>query len=105
MPYKLFVPEKWKYHRLKKTPLISFCGNHHRRTSRDTASDPGRRRSLVRKWLAMISLLLSWLVLLGDLVLVPGMPVEVFIQTGERSPMAYLLKPLTDYFSRALRET
>ena len=42
---------------------------------------------------------------LGDAALVPGMPVEVFIQTGERSPMAYLLKPLTDYFSRALRET
>ena len=42
---------------------------------------------------------------LGDAALVPGMPVEVFIQTGERSPMAYLLKPLTDYFARALRET
>lgn len=42
---------------------------------------------------------------LGGAALVPGMPVEVFIQTGERSPMAYLLKPLTDYFARALRET
>ena len=42
---------------------------------------------------------------LGDLALVPGMPVEVYIQTGERSPMAYLLKPLADYFSRAFRES
>lgn len=41
---------------------------------------------------------------LGDLDLIPGMPVEVFIQTGERSPMAYLLKPMADYFNRAFRE-
>jgi HlyD family secretion protein len=32
------------------------------------------------------------------------MPVEVYIQTGERSPMAYLVKPLSDYFIRAFRE-
>ena len=42
---------------------------------------------------------------LGDLDLIPGMPVEVFIQTGERSPMAYLLKPMADYFNRAFRES
>ncbi|MBU2956991.1 HlyD family type I secretion periplasmic adaptor subunit [Paracoccus sp. 1_MG-2023] len=42
---------------------------------------------------------------LGDLALVPGMPVEVYIQTGERSPMAYLVKPLADYFNRAFRES
>lgn len=41
---------------------------------------------------------------LGDLELLPGMPVEVFIRTGDRSPMAYLMKPLTDYFVRAFRE-
>jgi len=35
---------------------------------------------------------------------VPGMPVEVFVQTGERSLVSYLLKPLTDQFQRALRE-
>lgn len=42
---------------------------------------------------------------LGDQVLLPGMPVEIFLQTGERSPMAYLVKPFTDYFSRAFRES
>jgi len=36
--------------------------------------------------------------------LMPGMPVEVFIQTGERTPLNYLMKPFTDYFYRALRE-
>ncbi len=39
-----------------------------------------------------------------DLALSPGMPVEVHIRTGERSPLSYLAKPLTDYFSRSLRE-
>lgn len=37
--------------------------------------------------------------------LVPGMPVEAFIQTEARTPLAYLLKPFTDYFARAFRES
>lgn len=37
-------------------------------------------------------------------VLVPGMPVQAYLSTGERSPAAYLLKPLSDYFSTAFRE-
>lgn len=36
--------------------------------------------------------------------LVPGMPVESYIHTGDRSPLAYLTKPLVDYFNRAMRE-
>ncbi|MDB5660790.1 MAG: type secretion rane fusion protein HlyD family [Cypionkella sp.] len=36
--------------------------------------------------------------------LLPGMPVEAFIETGARSPMSYLLKPFTDYFKMAFRE-
>jgi HlyD family secretion protein len=37
-------------------------------------------------------------------ILVPGMPVEAYLQTGARSPIAYLAKPLTDYFNTAFRE-
>lgn len=37
--------------------------------------------------------------------LLPGMPVEAFIKTSDRTPMAYLLKPFTDYFQKAFRET
>ena len=37
-------------------------------------------------------------------VLVPGMPVEAYLRTGERSPAEYLLKPFLDYFSTAFRE-
>ncbi len=36
--------------------------------------------------------------------LVPGMPVQAYIGTGDRTPMAYLLKPFTDYFKMAMRE-
>ena len=35
--------------------------------------------------------------------LLPGMPVDAFIQTAQRSPMAYLTGPLTRYFYRAFR--
>jgi HlyD family secretion protein len=42
---------------------------------------------------------------LGENRLQPGMNAEVFIQTGARSPMSYLLKPLIDQFSHAMRET
>ena len=37
--------------------------------------------------------------------LVPGMPVESFFRTEDRSVMSYLTKPLTDQFRRAFRET
>jgi len=36
--------------------------------------------------------------------LVPGMPVEVLVDKGEQSLMAYLLKPLTSILFRALKE-
>ncbi len=41
---------------------------------------------------------------LGDVKLVPGMPVEAFVQTGDRTVMSYLMKPLSDHFNRAFRE-
>lgn len=41
---------------------------------------------------------------LGDLQLMPGMPVEVFIRTGERPVLSFILKPLTDNLQRAFRE-
>jgi HlyD family secretion protein len=37
--------------------------------------------------------------------LIPGMPVEAYIRTDDRSPLTYLTKPLMDYFNRAFRET
>ena len=42
---------------------------------------------------------------MGDMTLLPGMPVEAFIQTSDRTPLAYLIQPFTDYFNRAFRES
>jgi len=42
---------------------------------------------------------------LQNVSLVPGMPVEVFLQTGPRSALSYLLKPLQDQVARAFRDT
>ena len=36
--------------------------------------------------------------------LIPGMPVDTYLRTQDRTPLAYLVKPLTDYFSKAFRE-
>jgi HlyD family secretion protein len=41
---------------------------------------------------------------LGDVRLVPGMPVEAFVQTGDRTLISYLMKPMSDHFNRAFRE-
>jgi len=42
--------------------------------------------------------------LLKDNKLIPGMPVEVFVQTEERTAMSYILKPFTDQMMKAFRE-
>jgi HlyD family secretion protein len=36
--------------------------------------------------------------------IIPGMPVEAFVQTGDRTMMSYLMKPLSDQFMRSFRE-
>ncbi len=41
---------------------------------------------------------------LGNIRLVPGMPAEIFILTGERTLFAYLLKPVLDQMAKALRD-
>ena len=41
---------------------------------------------------------------LGNLELVPGMPAEVLINTGERTVFQYLMQPITNAFARAFIE-
>ena len=41
---------------------------------------------------------------LGNLRLVPGMPVEAFIRTDDRTVMSYFVKPLQDQIAKAFRE-
>lgn len=72
------------------------------RISPDTLMDQATKASYYR---GEIMIPPEQLAKLDNLALVPGMPVEVYIQTGNRSPFAYLIKPLSDYFIRAFRET
>jgi HlyD family secretion protein len=41
---------------------------------------------------------------LGDVQLIPGMQAEVFMQTGKRTMLSYLFKPITDQLGRAFTE-
>ncbi|GIT93279.1 HlyD family type I secretion periplasmic adaptor subunit [Jannaschia sp. AI_61] len=41
---------------------------------------------------------------LGTATLVPGMPVEAWLETGDRSVLSYLLHPITNHLRHALRE-
>lgn len=70
--------------------------------SADVLSDP---QTGAAYFLAELELAPGEQARLGEQVLLPGMPVDVFLQTGRRTPLAYLVKPFTDYFSRAFRET
>ena len=41
---------------------------------------------------------------LNGLKLVPGMPADAFVKTGERTMASYLVKPLSDQMQRSMRE-
>ena len=41
---------------------------------------------------------------LGGLQLVSGMPAELFLETGKRTMMSYLLKPITDQLQRTFTQ-
>lgn len=70
--------------------------------SADAFSDQTTRASFYR---VEIVLDIGEIDKLGDLQLMPGMPVEAFIQTDPRTPIGYLVKPFMDYFNRAFRES
>jgi HlyD family secretion protein len=55
-------------------------------------------------YLARVNVAEADLQSIGDLQLVPGMPVEVYIRTQDRTPLDYLLKPLREQIARTFRE-
>jgi HlyD family secretion protein len=71
------------------------------RVSADTTQD---QRTGVQYYTVRITVTPEELERLGQVKLVPGMPVEAFIQTGERTVLSYLVKPLSDQIMRAFRE-
>lgn len=66
-----------------------------------TSRDPATGEAY---YLGDISIPAAEMAKLGDDVLLPGMPVEVYLSTEQRTAMSYLTKPLTDQFNRALLE-
>ena len=71
------------------------------RISADANTDD---RTGISYYAVEIEVLESELQKLADRALLPGMPVEVFLRTGERTPLSYLTQPLLSYFNRAFRE-
>ena len=55
-------------------------------------------------YLAKIDIPAKELAKLGDMSLLPGMPADALIKTGERTLFEYLLRPATDAFARSLIE-
>jgi HlyD family secretion protein len=55
-------------------------------------------------FVARVSLSEQSIAQLGELRLVPGMPAEVLIETGVRTPLEFLLKPLQEQIARTFRE-
>jgi HlyD family secretion protein len=70
------------------------------RVSADLTTD---QRTGTSYYTVRISIAEDELARLGGLKLLPGMPLEAFIQTGERTVLSYLTKPLTDQIARAFR--
>ena len=71
------------------------------RISADTSTDQRTGQSYYTIRIAMPA---EQIERLGDVKLLPGMPVEAFIQTRDRTMLSYLMKPLHDQFLRAFRE-
>ncbi|MCF4164735.1 HlyD family type I secretion periplasmic adaptor subunit [Zavarzinia compransoris] len=55
-------------------------------------------------YLARVSVSSEEMTRLGGLEIVPGMPVEVIVNTGERTVLDYFVRPLVDMFARSLKE-
>ncbi|TPL40075.1 HlyD family type I secretion periplasmic adaptor subunit [Mesorhizobium sp. B2-4-6] len=71
------------------------------RTSPDITTD---QRTGASYYTVRIKAVAAQVARLGEVKLVPGMPVESFIKTEDRSVMSYLVKPLQDQITRAFRQ-
>lgn len=82
----------------RTTPEINGVVN---RVSADISEDP---KSSATYYVSRIVMPKDELLRLGNLRLVPGMPVETYIKTESRTMASYLIKPLHDQIMKAFRE-
>ena len=71
------------------------------RISADVIVDEATRQSY---YSAEVVPLASEMAKLGERVLLPGMPVEAYIKTSDRTALAYLIQPMRNFFDKAFRE-
>jgi HlyD family secretion protein len=83
---------------IRTTPEINGTVS---RVAADTSTD---QRTGQTYYVVRIAMTPDQVARLGAVRLTPGMPVEAFIQTGQRTMLSYLIKPLHDQFMRAFRE-
>src|SRR3546814_7980070 len=74
------------------------------RVSRIAADLSTDERTGLSHYLVRLSVSAEEMEKLASLTLMPGMPAEALIHTGERTPLSYLIKPLSDQLHRAFRE-
>jgi len=82
----------------RTTPEINGAVTH---VSADLTQD---QKTNMSYYTVRVSLPAEEVARLGGLKLVPGMPVEAFIQTDDRTVISYLVKPLHDQIVKAFRE-
>ena len=97
--------------RIGQPALLRFSAFNQRTTpeinglvSRISADAVTEQRTGAPYYTVRIALTAAEIARLGEVKLVPGMPVEAFIQTGDRKVLSYMLKPLSDQIARAFRE-
>jgi HlyD family secretion protein len=71
------------------------------RISADAASD---QRTGLTYYTIRIAMPPAEVAKLGDVTFIPGMPVEAFVQTEERTMLSYFFKPLNDQLMRVFRQ-
>src|SRR5262249_40974851 len=104
-------PERIEQVRLHQPAILRFPGLNQRTTaelngtvSRIAADVIEDQRTGNPYYLVRIALEPGEVERLDGVRLVPGMPVEAFIRTDNRTILSYLVKPLMDQARRAFRE-
>ena len=84
-----------------KQRLVPYLHGHVTYVASDVTMDDRTRNSHYRAYILLDA---DQLERLPHVQLVPGMPVEAYIQIGERSFFRYMTQPIVDSFRRAFRE-
>ena len=105
------APQDINHLRVGQAAVVRFSGLNQRTTpelngevgriSADVAQDP---KTAVYYYLIRVTVPEQELARLHDVKLIPGMPVDIFLQTEARTVLSYLVQPLQDQISRAFRE-